>query len=266
MMNNNFDYGSLDTKDLVMMIEKEVEIDLERAKVMLSFVDKSTNPIEYQYLYGMIREKEIYFKYDDGMKKKFDEYLSKGRIALENKDYTQAYNLFVAGYDATKNNIFNYYMGKTLFKSESRIAACPYFIVYNRFGGSKLPRALLYTMSIYREIGNPKEARKYYTQLSYINETFSHGFKLDSPFNKKGKLKGRKKRNKKNDGRNLVLEEYYDYDFDKRILIIERLFRDRKYSIAIRLLKELKPKDKNQRIIVQELERKKILYKNKMSN
>lgn len=272
MTNNNFVYSSLDTKKLVVMIEKEIGNNLEKAKRMFSFVDKNTNPIEYQYLYGMIREKEIYSEYDDSMRKKYDEYLSMGRTALKKKDYSQAYNLFAAGYDATKNNVFSYYMGKALFKAGNKRAAYPYFIGYTRFGGSKLPKALLYTMAAYCEIGNEKKARKYYTQLSYINEIFNHDFKLVSPFNKKGKLKDKKKRIIMTEsdffdkGKTLDLESYYDYDFDNKILIIESLFRDGKYSVAINLLNELNPSDKNQRKRVQEIEKNKVLYKNKMSN
>lgn len=234
MMENNFDCSSLDTKQLVVMIEKEVGQDFEKAKKMLSFVDKNTNPIEYRYLYGMIREKEIYSEYDDSMRKKYDEYLSMGRTALKKKDYSQAYNLFAAGYYVTKNNIFNYYMGKVLFKYGNKRAAYPYFIKYASLGGFKLPKALLYIMSIYCEIGNSKKARKYYTQLSYINKTFDYGFKIVSPFNKYGKLKDMKKRIVMTDedfldkGKILDLESYYDYDFDEKISIIESLFRDGK--------------------------------------
>lgn len=265
-------YGSLEIGNLVRMIEKEIEIDIEEAKRMFSFLDKKANPIEYHYLYGMIMEKDVYSEYDSKMQEKYDNYLNLGIEAIGRGDYSQAYNYFSAGYDVTKNNIFNYYMGKALFKGGDKRTAYPYFDGYTRFGGSKLPKALLYLMSAYLDIGMEKKVRKYYDELAYINEVFDHDFNLVSPFNKNGELKRKNQKNFMSEddfedkGKGYKIEDYYEYNFSEKIVIIESLFRNGQYNTALHLLSELKPANKIQRRKVQNLEKNKTLYKNKMSN
>lgn len=255
-MDNNFDYSTSNTKKLILMIEKEIELDINKSKIMLRYLDKDVNPNVYLYLNGMIREKEIYSKYDTNMKEKYNKYLNKGKIYLKNKKYSQAYKAFTAGYSETKNNIFNYYMGKSLFKNRHYEKAFPYFTEYIKLGGSKLPKVLLYTIYEYIKLGDENKAREYYTQLKDFNKIFNNGFILTSPFETDFTDKGKF----------LDIKKYYDYGFDEKILLIESLFREGNYKVAIKLLNELKPTDKNQRKQIQKLEKNKVLYKNKTSN
>ncbi len=272
MLERNDKEKNQNVQKIFATIENEISNDIDFAKEMLDQIDRQTYSIEYNYLLGMIKEQERLAEYDSKKREKYEEYLNLGIGALDNCDYAAAYNYFAAGYDATKNNIFNYYMGKALFKEGNKRAAYPYFDGYTRLGGSKLPKALLYLMSSYIHIGKEKKVRKYYNELVRINKSFNHSFKIVSPFNKHGELK--KKRflpyvtedDFTNKGVELSLDNYYEYSIDNQLILIENLFREGNYRVADKLLRELNPVEKKQKIKVQELERNKTLYKNKRSN
>ncbi len=271
MTKNTSKAKKLKMKELFMIIEKEISNDLEFAKRLLKLVDRKKYSTEYNYLIGMIMEEETYSNYDDKTREKYDKYLELGRTALKEEDYSKAYNYFSTGYDVTKNNVFCYYMGKALYKGDSKRASHPYFEKYTRFGGYKVPKALLYLMTSYSYIGNCEKVRKYYGELSQISSSFSHNFKLVSPFNKDGELKAKylsymTEEDFKDKASKLDISCYYDYNTDEKLLLIESLFQKGSYNLAIKLFRELKPITKRQKKKVQSIEKNKTLYKNKRSN
>lgn len=238
-----------DIERLLCLIEKNIYSgNVEQAKIMMNNIDKKKYCVEYSYLMGLINEHEAMASLDDKKLERYAECMNLGKQALLDKEYMEAYKHFLAGYEATKINIFYYYIGKAFFGLGNWVVAYPYFQAYLRLGGSKLPKSLLYIMSSYLHLGKVKKARKYYKELKIINDNFKHGYNLKCPFRNAKYLK---------------LENYYNCDFEDKTYIIENLFRNGDYNIAIKLLEELEPESKAQKKRVNSILKNKTLYKNK---
>lgn len=105
-----------DIERLLCLIEKNIYSgNVEQAKIMMNNIDKKKYYVEYSYLIGLINEHEAMASLDDKKLERYAECMNLGKQALLEKEYTEAYKHFLAGYEATKINIFYYYIGKAFF-------------------------------------------------------------------------------------------------------------------------------------------------------
>lgn len=264
----SLDYGLLSDKDLLYRIKCMIDSSLPKAKSMMQWIDKNHYNSEYSYLEKLMEEKERYLSYGEELKRDYNKCIAYGKSALNKHNYSLAYNVFATGFSRTHDAIFKYYMGKALFKARDRENAICLFEDYLKYGGSKTTKSLVYLMSINGFFGREEIAHKYYDEMIHLTTIFNPEYKT-YPF------PGIKKDKHKIDitiddynqynHKNLNLESYYDYSFKDKISLLEKLFNDGQYSVAIKLFNELKPADKAQRKLTENIVKNKTLYRNKRS-
>lgn len=263
----SFDYNLLCREDLLYRIKCIAESDLSKARSLLKFIDKNKYSKEYNLLEGLIDEKERYLHYETTVKNDYDKCVLLGRRAIERRDFDLAYDIYGTGFFLTDDPVFKYYMGKSLFKDRAMEEAEHFFLEYLERGGSKTTKSLLYLMAINNFLGRNEIAHKFYDDMTSLTKVFNPEFEIFAfPA-----LKSRKKKSKISvkikdflrDDKNLNLEDYYDYSFKNKILLIEKLFNNGEYNIALKLFNELKPTDKEEKKLVQNIEKNKKLYKAK---
>ena len=105
-------------------------------------------------------------------------YLTYAKISLDKRRYEDALSVFYEGLITTKNNIFNYYVGRALYKMGYQLEALPYLKKYVKNGGFKLSNALLLITIIFRNHHLRKESAKYIKNCQKINDFNNSNYKL----------------------------------------------------------------------------------------
>ena len=169
----NLNYGSCDfyLKDINYLIEK----DLETAKKLLNEVTckyKNIDEYKLEYLKNKIKEKEMK-KHD-----MVDYYLKKGHEAYNKFDLKYALIVYYLALTTTKDNVFNYYVGKIAYKLKDYECARRYLNIYILNGAEKASKSLLYLYKIEQAYKNKRKANQYETNMNYLNQI------EDSSFNK----------------------------------------------------------------------------------
>lgn len=247
-------------KQIMIEIEKLIDTDLERAKILLSLFTDKEYIEEIFYLKSRVLEKETYLSYDEETKNNYHKFLNAGKAALKAKKYEEAFSYFQTGMNKTRDNIFNYYIGKNFYKAGYFIEARAHLEEYIRNGGSKYSKALFYLIL---HASMKKEARKFNTynkKMRIINNLTSSGFAYSKKKSNQRKcnpsFKKRANQIEKKEstdvmttpdfekGKNtLSIENYYEYDIDSKIELIKKLFQAGKNDVASNLLEELKNQD-----------------------
>lgn len=263
----SFDYNLLCNEDLMYKIKCIADSNPSKARNLLKFIDKDRYSKEYNLLEGLIDEKERYLQYETTVKNNYDKCVFLGRSAIERRNFDLAYDIYGTGFALTHDSVFKYYMGKSLFKDRRMEEAEHFFLEYLEFGGSKTTKSLLYLMAINNFLGRKEIAYKFYDDMTSLTGIFNPEFEIFAfPV-----FKSRKKKSKISvkikeflrDDNNLNLENFYDYSFKNKISLIEKLFNNGEYNIALKLFNELKPTDKEEKRLVQNIEKNKKLYKAK---
>lgn len=273
--------GMMTQKVLMLKIEEWIESDLEKAKIALKYLTWSKASPEYSYIINRISEKEEYLNYSAEKREKYDTLKDNGRRALNEKQYQEAIYYFGLGIQETNNNIFNYYIGKTLYKARKYQEAKPYLLEYIKKGASKTTKALLYLEKISKFSGKTKKGTNYIKLMERLQETFPSDFKYFNPYraSKAGKpdvdfdiikFKASKKLRLKADTfqqatEELSLENYYEYTFAQKLQIIINLYRKGYGKPADKLLEELSATTKEEKKQRQQVLKNKKLYRNQKS-
>lgn len=132
-------------KQTLITINEMIEIDLNLAIRMLNSIPSEIKDYfeEIKYLQNKINEKKLYLDLDEDQKKVYDKAIIEGRKCYHENDLIGAYDYYTYGKHITAHPIFDYYIGKILYKSRED-SAYTYLATYASHGGEKLLKALLY--------------------------------------------------------------------------------------------------------------------------
>ena len=217
-----------------------IKLDYETATRLLEEI--SPKAVKYQpqilYLKNKINEEKAYQELGIEQKEAYTKAITKGREYYHANNLSTAYNYYTYGKYITNHPIFDYYIGKILFKSQKQDEAYKYFKIYIKNGGEKYLKALLYlaaTECFHKRI---KSVKKIIDQQKLIINTFNIDFetvKLDR----------------------IIKQEKNDKDFDVRkfaashnLMLSEEFFDSEYNGIS------------NDRELCKELERIKEMYRN----
>ena len=179
LFNNN--YASIDF--YLKECNKLVDIDLYLAKDFLKKIiekntnNKSLNKIEY--IKNKIQNKEQYNKYTEQDRELINYYINSAKEYIEQENYEYALYTYEAGLYITKNNIFNYYIGKTYYKLENYKISNKYLLKYNEKGTEKLEKSTLYICMINSIFNNKKNNKKILDNLKQLSYLEDFSFELD---------------------------------------------------------------------------------------
>lgn len=105
-------------------------------------------------------------------------YIVYAKLSINKHRYEDALSIYYDRLINTNKNIFNYYVGRALYKMGYQLEALPYLKKYIRYGGYKLSNALLLITIIYRNHNLKKESEKYIKKCAKINEFNDSNYKL----------------------------------------------------------------------------------------
>lgn len=258
-------------------IKEFVSTDLDSAKSILqSVVLDNKNDfylMEIEYVTNMIREEELYQGLTSNQKMNYNCLKMLGRDFYESGDLERAYYHYEFAKEEIGHPIFDYYLGKMLYKQGKYLEALPYFQEYLSHGGKKLPDCLLYLIKIFTRQGQYKKANKLSSKVQKLEDTFG------------GELhyKKRSKRNPRHfydhvknvaasetqlnledlleeDG--LKVEFYNDYGFLQKLQVIKKLMIEDQLKRAESYLNNLTPETKEEQKALAQFQKNKRIYKN----
>jgi len=141
-----------------------------------------TNDFITDLLEKDIINQENYMKLNDEQKEAYNDAIEYGHSYYEQGDYENAYDIYLAGYYKTNQNIFLYYIGKMLYKTGNYDEAEKYFKEYLKDGSSKVSKAYVYLSAI--EKRKPFNKKK----LSLIKVYNDYSRKADNLFGEEFEL------------------------------------------------------------------------------
>ena len=170
----------LDIKQQLIIIDKMIKQDLETATRLLE--ELSHKAVKYQsqilYLKNKINEERAYKELGKEQKEIYAKAITKGREQYHDNNLSAAYDYYAYGKYITNHPIFDYYIGKILFKAQKQDEAYKYFKIYIKNGGEKYLKALLYlaaTECFHKRI---KSAKKIIDLQKLIINTFNIDFEI----------------------------------------------------------------------------------------
>lgn len=249
----------LDEKSLLAMVNQTIELDFNNASKLL----EELIPIiegyeeEIKYLQNKINEKKLYQSLTEDKKIAYDKVMEKGRAYNHANDFYTANDYYICGLDITNHPIFDYYIGKMLYKIGKLDGAYYHLSKYREHGGEKLLKSLVYLNAINYKNGNIEEIKKNEEVANRLKTTLDINFKplmlarfiekteMNNSVNKKDKIK-------------------LDEDFFGQIQELRNLYRNGKISKANKILENLIKESENsyQTKKLQSLARSKTLYIN----
>lgn len=138
-----------------------------------------------QVVRNAIRNKTSYGNMSMQKKEDYEYALHYGKMYLQNMDFTNAYVWFEKGFDRTKQPVFLYYLGKTLYKMKKYKRAKPYFLQYVQMGDEKLSKTYLYLREIEYYAKNFKKMFIYADELRIVNKLYEEDFTIIERYNGK---------------------------------------------------------------------------------
>lgn len=252
-----------------------IEIDHHKANELLEKISKNTYSfrfrLEIKMLSNIIKEKEEYENLSEDNKKLFNMVMDIAKTEYKKKNYSLAYNYYSVGKNITDNNIFNYYMGKVLYKEHKNKEAFEYLETYRLNGGIKLNKCLIYLANIYYKRRNHKKMKKCQKQIIDINKNFKIPFKYNYRQVNNGydKLKERmmeKLEFCEDDFEVNVVSEmpkYEDCSISQKLAILKDLISNKQIKTVEKLIKELNPTTEQEKKEIQQFQKNRKIYKNK---
>lgn len=269
---------SLDIKQQLIIIDKMIKLDYETATRLLEEI--SPKAVKYQpqilYLKNKINEEKAYQELGNEQKEAYTKAITKGREYYHANNLSTAYNYYTYGKYITNHPIFDYYIGKILFKAQKQDEAYKYFKIYIKNGGEKYLKALLYlaaTECFHKRI---KSAKKIIDLQKLIINTFNIDFetaKLDRII-KQGKNDKDFDVRKFAASHNLMLsEEFFDSEYNgisndrelcKELERIKEMYRNGRVTEANKRIETLLKENKGyyQRKSIEGIAKRKKLYIN----
>ena len=206
---------------------------------------------KYKFLKNMIIEKEKYNNFDEDTKKRYNQILEKGQLALKSSDYELAYDYFCAGKHIFQLPIFDYYIGKTLHKTRRFAEAKKYFKKYIRNGGEKINKCLFFMLV---HIIEPNKFVKSYNELFEIDQVMDRDFDLSKKIEP---ITG------------CMINEYIYNDsyyescnLNEKLILIRTLLESHNVKMANKLLKQLKGDTAAEKQLIKQFNKDKKIYVN----
>lgn len=269
---------SMTIQKRLMEIRELVSVDLDSAREILqSIILDNQNDfylMEINCVTNMIKEEERYQELTPSQKRHYDCLKVLGRNFYDIGDYERAYYHYELAKEEIDHPIFDYYLGKMLYKQKKYLDALPYFQEYYSHGGKKLPNCLLYIIKIYEMQKDYKKVNKLSLKLKKLEDTFGFNFQF--------RVYSRRNRNEfydyvKNiavenismsledflEEEALELESYEDYNFLQKLQVIKNLMMQHQLKRAECYLKNLVPETKEEKKELQQFQKSKKVYRNK---
>lgn len=272
----------LDIKQQLIIIDKMIKQDLETATKLLE--ELSHKSVNYQpqirYLKNKINEERAYQELGKEQKEVYAKAITKGREQYHDNNLSTAYDYYTYGKYITNHPIFDYYIGKILYKNKNKDEAYKCFKNYIENGGEKYLKALLYLVVI--EVTNKKikSAKKIRYLQKLIVNTFDINFediRIDRIINI---IMNQGRNDKDFDvhkfavSHNLILsEEFFDLEYNgisndrelcKELERIKEMYRNGRITEANKRIEELLKENKGyyQRKNIEGIAKRKKLYIN----
>ena len=280
--NTDEEIRSLDIRQQLIIIDKMIKQDLETATRLLE--ELSHKAVKYQsqilYLKNKINEERAYKELGKEQKEIYAKAITKGREQYHDNNLSAAYDYYAYGKYITNHPIFDYYIGKILYKYKNNDEAYKYFKVYIEKGGEKYLKALLYLAAI--EVSNKKikSAKK----IRDLQQLIINTFNIDFEVIKVDRLIDRIIKQGRNDkgfdvhkfavSHNLMLsEEFFDLEYNgisndkelcKELEIIKEKYRNGRITKANKRIEQLLKENKGyyQRKNIEGIAKRKKLYIN----
>lgn len=265
-------------QERLMEIKNLIPTDLDRSKAILqSVIEDNKNDfyiMEINYVTNMIKEEELLQELTTDKKRQYHCLKILGNDFYHLGDYERAFFHYKLAKDITEHPIFDYYLGKMLYKQRKYQEALSYFQEYFSHGGEKLEKCLLYMFYIYKGQELHKKANKLLLRLDKIEKTFKSGFHIkntNKPSNNR-KEDFVKKKTTKNlklnlnefiEESNLEVESYHNYTFHQKLLVIRDLMIQNQVKKAESYLRKLTPETENDQQELVQFQKNKRIYRNR---
>ena len=161
--------------EMLNYIDKLSENDPNLAEKLLNEIKKKTkqsNNTFVRYLSNKIKDKKRERKMPPEQKHEIEEYINLGRNALKEEDYEKAYEIFRNAYEATKQPIFKYYLGKTCYYKRNLSLAATHLNDYINVSSENYSKANLYLWVIAKRTHKPQRRDYRIAILYYLPKVF----------------------------------------------------------------------------------------------
>ncbi len=261
----------------LMEISNLVSVDLDSAiDILQSVILDNQNDfylMEIEYVTNMIREEEMYRELTSDKKMYYDCLKMLGTDFYEIGNCQRAYYHYELAKEKTEHPIFDYYLGKMLYKQARYIDALPYFQEYLSHGGKKLPNCLLYLIKIYAKQKQYKKANKLSIKIRKLEDTFGSDFQFKRYHRKKYNSFYYYVKNVATSEIQLTVDDfavedcpevasYDDYNFHQKLQVIKSLLIQNQSKRAESYLNNLIPETKEEQKELVQFQKNKIIYKN----
>lgn len=158
--------------------------DIETSEQLYDFLcemylTKSYNK-QLKCLKNKISERKQYLSLSVAQQKQYDYFIQKGKEEYQKSNLIGAYNYYLTGLDLTQHPIFNYYLGKILYKKGYYDYALQFLELYKKTGGQKQSKTLLYLYYIYKKRENSSKMLKYAKEIIQLNTFFAEDFEFSN--------------------------------------------------------------------------------------
>lgn len=190
--NHLIDYESL-LREINKLIKKDYKLGKNILEQVKYDLQEKNYRVELNYLQRKINEKQLYEELTEEQQKIYHTVIRNGNGYYKERKTKSFYKEYLIGKEKTNHPIFDYYIGKSLYKMHDYENSEKYLLEYLKTGGEKLPKALLYLECI--KCKNLKNEEKHNTGIHYIEKLNS--FDGESISINKTRIKSNKRKTKK---------------------------------------------------------------------
>ena len=226
------------TKEQLKKIDKMIDANLEEALKLLN--DILSRPTQYskynegiKYLQNKINEVVLYQKLNEEQQSVYNMAIKDGHNLNLDKDYRTAYNYYMYAKETTNHPIFDYYIGKILYKLGNHDLSYEYLSNYELNGGVKTVKVIMYLNMIDYRRNNIEKIKERQKITNKIITTFDIDFVdsyVDIIINKNDNVKNQEL---KSDDISSQEELYF------KLEQIKEMYRNGKIKTADKLLSKL---------------------------
>lgn len=250
--------------------------DLDSARTILQGVILDNKNdfylMEINCVSNIIREEELYQELTLDQKTHYHCLKTVGKDFYNLGDYERAFYHYELAKDETNHPIFDYYLGKMLYKQGRYLEALPYFQEYFSHGGEKMEKCLIYMLKIYAKQGSYKRVHKISSKIHKLNDTFKSGVYLRfhkkhyNPFYdhvKNVAMKDTKvSLDEFGEETGLEVESYNQCSFHQKLIVIKNLMVQDQFRLAESYLRNMVPETEEDRKELVQFQKNKRIYKN----
>lgn len=170
----------IDEDKYLILVNQVIEVNDQLAVILLKEFISNHNvenlEIQINHLYKKIDEKRIYRNLSFTEKECYHFSIKEIRRRIKNGSYHTAMNYCNNCINEKLHPIFNYYMGKSLYKKRRFREAQYYFDEYIKEGGEKEAKACMYLEHIRYMVTREQNSNLYVTRINKINKLEKNDF------------------------------------------------------------------------------------------